>query len=341
VSITRAPSPSWRRTARALRADPAARDTVRRWRRATDGAPTLVACSAGADSVALALALAGAGAPIALGHVIHDMRPRADAERDAERVRALADTLGVHALVADADAVPGENLEASLRRARYDALADLAGRAGAAAVATAHHADDQLESVLLALVRGAGPRGLAGVAPRRPLPAGVLLVRPMLGVERADCERLCALAGVEWADDPTNRDPARARAVLRQQVLPALADLHPGAARAASRAADLLRDAAGLIDDRVEAVFADDRAWDRDRLRAERDIVVGEGLRRAALRLTGGAGADALGARRIEQAVRAIRGSSTEPRSFNLPRGVTLEVTASRVVMRRTDPAEE
>ncbi|MFG0274838.1 MAG: tRNA lysidine(34) synthetase TilS [Phycisphaerales bacterium] len=307
MSITRAPSRAWRRSAGALRADPAAREATRRWRRDTGGAPTLVACSAGADSTALALALGAAGAPIALGHIVHDMRPRPEAEADAERVRELAGRLGVEALVGAAASAPGENIEASLRHARYSALGDLARRVGAGAVASAHHADDQLESHLLALARGAGPRGLAGVAPRRPLAAGVLLVRPLLAATRADCERLCALAGVEWADDPTNRDTARARAALRHTVLPSLAALHPHAVHAASRAADLLRDAAGLIDDRVQQVFADDLAWDRACLRAERAIVVGEGLRRAVLRLTGGAGADDLGARRIEQAVRAIR----------------------------------
>jgi len=332
--MTNAPEQVCQEGIRALRRDPAARLIVQRWRELSGGRRTLVACSGGADSTALALALACAGADIALGHIVHDMRSREAALHDAERVRALGRRLGAPALLSEAHRAPGENVEASLRRRRYAALAALAQEAGAEVVAAAHHADDQLESILLALVRGAGPRGLAGAAPRRPLPGGALLIRPMLEARRCDAERLCGLAGVAWCEDPTNRDAARARGALRRSVLPALRRLHPHAPHAATRAADLLRDAAGLIGDRAEEVFGADFTWRRDDLRRERAVVVGEGLRRAALRLTRGVGADRLGARRVEQAVRAIRDDEGRGRAFQWPGGVRLDLTREAVTMR-------
>jgi len=324
----------------AVRRDAGARALLRRWRDLAGGARTVVACSGGADSTSLALALCAGGADIVLGHVVHDMRPHDEANADADEVRRLGARLDAPVFVEHAVRSEGENLEASLRAARYAALADIARQASAPAVATAHHADDQCETVLLALVRGAGPSGLAGVAPERELAPGVRLVRPMLELRRADAERICALAGVRWIDDPTNRDADRARVAMRVEVAPALARLHPHAPVAATRAADLLRDAAGLVADRAAEVFGDDLDWDRNRLRAERGIVVGEGLRRAALRLTGGVGADALGARRIGQAVRAVRDAEGHARRFDWPGGVRLEVERTRVVMRSLEETE-
>lgn len=332
--MTNAPEQVCQEAARALRRDPAARLIVRRWRALSGGRRTLVACSGGADSTALALALALAGAGIALGHIVHDMRPSEEALDDAERVRALGRRLGAQALLGEARRAPGENVEASLRRGRYAALAALAQEAGADVVAAAHHADDQLESILLALARGAGPRGLSGAAPQRPLPCGATLIRPMLEVQRSDAERLCRLAGVAWCEDPTNLDAERARGALRRSALPALLELHPHAPIAATRAGDLLRDAAGLVGDRAAEVFGEGFTWRRDDLRRERAVVVGEGLRRAALRLTRGVGADRLGARRVEQAVRAIRDDDGRRRAFQWPGGVRLDLTGRTVTMR-------
>jgi len=315
---------------RVVRKDGAARRIVRRWRELTDSGPTLVACSGGADSTALLLALVSAKAAVVVGHVVHDMRSREDALTDRERVRALAEALGVEFV--DAEAARGKgNVEAALRRARYSALAAMAGERGLSFVASGHTADDQLESVVMALLRGSGPRGLGGAAAKRRLGEGVALVRPMLGVDRAEAERLCRLAGVEWAEDVTNRDVRRTRAALRHGPIATLGALWPRASKRASSAAELLRDAAGLVSDRAEEVFGDAVEWPREALRAERAIVVGEGLRRAALRMTGGRGADRLSHRRLKAVVRAIRDSSGERRRFELSRGVILMVERNRV----------
>ncbi|TVQ31123.1 MAG: tRNA lysidine(34) synthetase TilS [Phycisphaeraceae bacterium] len=292
----------------------------------------MVACSGGADSVALALGLRGIGAPVTLAHIVHDLRPAAETEMDRASVEALAERLGIP-FVCDSIRVQGGNKESAARRGRYRALSELARSAGIGFVATAHHADDQFESIVMALLRGSGVRGLAGVAPRRRLGEGVRLIRPMLGLRREDAERLCRESGVGWREDQTNLDTTRLRAALRHGPLKELEALRPGAATRAARSGAMLRDAAGLVQDRVCEVFGDGFEWERAALRRERAIVVGAGLRRAALKLTGGVGADRLGAKRVDPAVRAVRDEGTEPREFHWPGGVVVRVHANAVQM--------
>ncbi len=323
---------------RAVRKDAAARRIVHRWRELTDSAPTLVACSGGADSTALLLALVSAKATVIVGHVVHDMRSREDALADRDRACELAKALGVEFVEAEAPRGEG-NVEAALRRARYDALAAMARARGMGFVATGHTADDQLESVVMALLRGSGPRGLGGAAAGRPIGEGVALVRPMLGAERADAERLCRLARIEWSEDATNRDRQRARAALRHGPLAELKGMRPGAARRASAAAGLLRDAAGLVADRAREVFDESDVWERESLRRERAIVVGEGLRRAIVRRTGGAGADRLSRRRLAPIVKAIRDDRGDWRRFHVVGGFVVLVGKNEVQLIREGDA--
>ncbi|PPE86221.1 tRNA lysidine(34) synthetase, partial [Streptococcus agalactiae] len=100
--------------------------------------------------------------------------------------------------------------------------------AGAAVVLTAHTADDQAEQVLLGLARGSGTRSLAGIPARGTLPGGAAVVRPLLGLARADTEAICRWAGLTWFEDPHNRDPALLRSRVRTRVLPALEDPDAG-----------------------------------------------------------------------------------------------------------------
>lgn len=316
------------------------RTIARSWRSlaADPNSRTLVACSGGADSGALALALWSAGADIALGHIVHDLRPPQQSLADRDATQALAARLGLPFVEASARCRDGSNAEGAARRARYRALAGLASEIGAPFVASAHHADDQLESMIMALLRGAGPAGLAGVAPSRSLTERVTLIRPMLQTSRADAESICAAAGFEWANDRTNLDTTRLRAALRRGPLADIAALRPGSAARASRAADHLRDACLVIESRVLAVFGDAASWPRNALRAETALVVGAGLRRAAMQTTGGLGADRLGARVVDPVVRAVRDASTEPRRFAWQLGdnpVRVAVTARTVSVER------
>ncbi|MFO0874773.1 MAG: tRNA lysidine(34) synthetase TilS [Phycisphaerales bacterium] len=191
-------------------------------------ATVIVGVSGGPDSLALLLALAaiagrsrrsGGIRPLAL-HVNHHLRPEAAA--DARFVGRRCEELGIACEVVEIHpAARRGNRHAAARELRYAALAEAAAWRGAAHVATAHHADDQLETMVMALCRGAGPDGLEGIAWRRPLAPGVELIRPLLDRRKAECEAFCRAVGVRWRRDAGNTDQRRARGRLRREILPA------------------------------------------------------------------------------------------------------------------------
>lgn len=332
---------------RALRSALATRKITLSWRSLTGGTDrpdagrrTLLACSGGCDSSALVLALAHRRKNMVVGHVVHDLRPAAVALADRDVARALAERCGVRFMERHIRVGPG-NAEAMARAARYAALAEMAAEAGCSYVATAHHADDALETILMRLLRGAGPRGLAGPYARRALAGGVVLVRPMLVVDRAASEELCRLAGHRWAEDATNLDPTRTRAALRAEVLPVLRRLFPGGATRAVRSASLGRGAARAVEAQARAVLARTTTrgravWSRAEFCGLPGVVAGEVLRLAADRLTKGLGADRRGNRGIAAVLAAARSRSTEPKSFAW-RGVEVRVTARDVSVRSTE----
>jgi tRNA(Ile)-lysidine synthase len=205
-------------------------------------APVVVACSGGPDSVALLVLAAEAGlAPTAV-HVDHGLRP--DSAADIEAVRNAADALGVPWRTVRIAVGAGPNLEARARGARYGALLVAREDLGATAVLVAHTADDQAETVLLNVLRGAATAGLAGMAPRR----GVI-VRPLLHLRRADVRAVPAARGIATVEDPTNADVRWRRAWIRHEVLPMLGegsqrDLVPVLARQA----EVMRAESDLLD---------------------------------------------------------------------------------------------
>ncbi|MEU3113212.1 tRNA lysidine(34) synthetase TilS [Micromonospora chalcea] len=243
----------------------AVRLAVRRTLTGLPGAgPVLVACSGGADSLALAAATAFVaprlGRPAGLVTVDHGLQP-GSAER-AEAVAAWARSAGldpVEVLPVRVDGRPG-GPEAAAREARYEALVAAAHRHHAAGVLLGHTRDDQAETVLLALARGAGPRGLSGMPESRDLD-GVSLLRPLLDIPRADTRDACAALGLDpWAD-PHNADPAYARARVRSDALPALVDaLGPGVVANLARTARLLAADNAALDALADAALADVRA---------------------------------------------------------------------------------
>ncbi len=289
----------------------------------------VAAVSGGRDSVALAIAMRVCGnriglPPVTVAHVHHHRRAEADAE--AEAVSRLADVLECrfelrHVRLCD-EATP-----AGLRDARYAALIDVGSAVGAEAVATAHQAEDQLETVLLAMVRGSGPRGLVGMRAERALAQGVDLVRPMLGATRDQATDLCRVAGVRWHDDPTNVDPGTLRGRLRQDVLPVLEAIRPGVA-ARLAAATALRAAAA---DALAAAVLPPTAgrWPRSELKA-----LGAGLCIASVDAAARQLIDApdgLSRASIRAATSAIADGKRHRRLFELGSGVMLVVEADAV----------
>lgn len=223
----------------ALEATAGLRAALREALGAGPAAARVVALSGGRDSLTLLALLcavhaeAGHPAPRAL-HVHHGLAPAADrwAEAVAEQgARLGADTEIVRVRVEAA----GEGLEAAARRARYDAFAARLRRGEQ--LLLAQHRDDQLETVLLRLLRGAGPRGLAGMPRRRPLGAGALL-RPWLDRSGSEIEHAGRALGLRWIEDPANGAAAVDRSFLRGQLLPQLRARWPGAEAGILRAAE-------------------------------------------------------------------------------------------------------
>jgi tRNA(Ile)-lysidine synthase len=182
------------------------------------GLPLGVAVSGGADSLALLL-LAAAARPGLIEAATVDHGLRADAAGEARMVAATCERIGIpHRILAVTALDPAGNLQARAREARYLGLAHWAEERGLTAVATAHHADDQAETLLMRLARGSGIGGLCGVQRSRPLSAAVMLVRPLLDWRRDDLHAIVRAAGLAPVDDPSNReerfDRTRARTLL-------------------------------------------------------------------------------------------------------------------------------
>ena len=173
-----------------------------------------IAVSGGPDSLALLL-LAAAARPGQVEAATVDHQLRAESRDEADFVRAICDRLGVRHATLAIQVGPGSSLQAQARTARYAVLGDWAIERDLNAVATAHHADDQAETLLMRLARGAGLGGLVGVRQSRPLEAGVPVIRPLLGWRRAELAAIVAAAGITPIDDPANRDPRHDRSRFR------------------------------------------------------------------------------------------------------------------------------
>ena len=203
------------------------------------GDRVLIACSGGSDSVGLAAILASIAKPmhleLTLAHVNHSVRD--SAWQDEAVVLRVGAGLGLPVKIAALSVEKRD--EGTLRDARYDALTILAKDAGAHVVATAHNAEDQTETVLLALFRGTGPAGLAGMPARRELATGIELARPLMRFERMEIRRYVESSGLPYAVDPTNADLTLRRNAVRD-ALTALRPLFPGLDAAVSRAAQLV-----------------------------------------------------------------------------------------------------
>lgn len=208
-----------------------------------------VAFSGGADSTALLLAAARRWpARVIALHVHHGLQAAADGFE--QHVRATCGALGVACEVSRVQAAhqPGESPEAAARRARYGALAAMAQRAGAVCVLLGQHADDQAETVMLALSRGAGLPGVAAMGERFER-HGTLFARPLLAVAAQALRDELAQQGLGFVDDPTNTDERFTRNRIRARLLPAWSETFPGFREALARTARHAAQAQALLDE--------------------------------------------------------------------------------------------
>lgn len=255
--------------------------------RLSEGDVVAVACSGGADSLALASAAVFEGHKLGqriVGVTVdHGLQP--GSAEQADRVVAQLAAMGVdETLTARVEVTGGSGLgpEAAAREARYAVLEEVAERLHARTVLLGHTLDDQAETVLLGLTRGSGGRSLQGMRPD----FGVF-ARPLLGVRRDDTVTACQVEGLDFWDDPHNHDPGFTRVRVRDRVLPLLeAELGPGIAEALARTADQLREDTLLLDELTDQALARSRrpdGLDVSTLRLEQPSLRHRAIHRTAL----------------------------------------------------------
>jgi tRNA(Ile)-lysidine synthase len=262
--------------------------TVREYGLLSEGSSVLVAVSGGADSVCL-LDLLRLAQPrlklrLAAFHLNHGLRETA--ARDEAFVRRLCRDWGIDLEVERAD-VAGYakrhrlGIEEAGRALRYRHMERAARRLGCDVVALGHTANDNLETMLLNLARGAGPRGLAGIPVRRTSEFNhqdtkaqrgrtrITVIRPLIDIERDKIEQHLRARGIEWVEDESNLDVNYRRNLLRREVVPVLFKLNPNAVANARRAAQLLSEEGDFLDALAKAAAGDGAVSGKGRVRID------------------------------------------------------------------------
>jgi tRNA(Ile)-lysidine synthase len=315
------------------------RRTIRRHDLCPAGSRLLIGLSGGSDSVALTfilreLAPAGGFAIAGLAHFNHRLRPTAD--RDEQFCRALAERLSLPIVVGDVDvreyaAAERLGIEEAARRCRYAFLHRSAADRDAERIAVGHTRDDQAETFLLKLIRGAGLTGLGGIYPRRGA-----LVRPLLEVSREDLRTFLQARGETWVDDESNADVANPRNRVRLRVIPELDAAYGGPTSGAiARAAGLVREDGSWLDDRAAARYLELATPDAQGVTfaAAGLAAEPEPIRRRLLltALRDVAGVREVALEHVEAAADILRGSSS---GADLP-GARLELRRGKLVLQR------
>lgn len=209
----------------------------------------LVACSGGADSMALLHALHRHEYRLVAGHINHGLR--GDENKVEENfVSRQCGLLDIPYASRSLDFTGKKTHEAELREGRYAALVEMAREHNCPVIATGHTASDTLETVLLNLLRGAAVSGLCGIASGRELTGSITVVRPLLGTTRQEVRQWLTAIGQEWCEDSSNQDPAYLRNRVRNELLPAMAQLtdERQLAHSMERSGRILRDDIELLD---------------------------------------------------------------------------------------------
>jgi tRNA(Ile)-lysidine synthetase-like protein len=306
----------------------------------------VAAVSGGADSLCMLHLLdrlrGELGLDMHVAHLDHRLRA-AQSAADARFVADTAARLGLPYHLGERDVAAyaraqGLGIQAAARELRYAFLAELGQQIGAGVLAVAHTADDQAETVLMHLLRGAGPAGLRGMQPALPWHAGLTLIRPLLEIRRAEVEAYCAAHGLEPRHDPSNDSPKYLRGRLRHDLLPRLAAYNPQIVEALARTARICGEDYAFLQQEL------DRHWpglvrasaDALRLDHARLLALHPALRRYALRravellLGAGRALDLLQIEAAEAALLAGVGSGLE-----LAAGLRLDVVHGSVVLSR------
>ncbi len=293
-------------------------------RKMTQDEDCIIGVSGGADSMALlALATAAmmqesASFQVTVAHVHHGLRDASDDE--LKLVEDECNRLGIPFYAARIQVSEKDgSLASGAREARYNALAEIAQQVGAKRVLTAHHADDQLETMLMALCRGGGLHQIAGMAKERPLNELITLARPLLNARKQTLIDICTTCTIPWCEDPTNSSLDTPRGKLRSKVVPTLRELYPSADKHASNASALLH---GLLQERA-TLIPQGLAWERAELSRFEHAIVSEAVHCA---LGTNATFDT-----VQSIASAVKDDSTHERTFTCANGYIVKVTAHTV----------
>jgi len=318
------------------------RKTIERHALCPPGSRVLVGLSGGSDSVALLfllreLAENGNFTVAGAAHVNHRLRVTAD--RDEAFCRDLAARAGLRIVVQNEDVkgyARGRNLsvEDAARRIRYDVMEQAADSLNADQIAVGHTQDDQAETFLLKLIRGAGLTGLAGIYPRRGR-----IIRPLLDVSRADLRGYLTGRGQRWIDDESNDDLDNPRNRIRHVVLPELDCAAAGPTRPAiARAAGLTREDAEWLDELATRRYAEMADETADGLAIEAAVLLAEPppLRRRILlkALRAAAGGREVGLDHVDAAMAALAGAAG---GADIP-GARVELRRGKLVLIQQKP---
>lgn len=308
----------------------------------------LIGVSGGADSTALLHILANlARKPhweldLHVIHVNHHLRTQADS--DQAFVESLCASLKIPCHTRDIHPAdqPG-NLESNARDLRYKAILNLASEIDTDHIATAHHADDQLETLLMRLIRGTSIQGLCGIRWKRTCEKSQLpIIRPLLRTQKTDLTQYLNGLDHGWVEDATNQDTTRLRARLRHHILPELREIRPDVAEKFTDAAEtaaaahhyLTHQVAELLKTGIFQQESQQSVASRQKL-AEIHFYIRYELLRQQL-ITRGCSADSLGLRNMNPLIYAISDDQGQSRTFQFEGGFIVSVDSKRVCIENT-----
>lgn len=315
-----------------------------------EGKTAVIACSGGADSMALLFCAQKTGRNIVAVHVLHDMRPYSEASKDRNLVESYCEENGIVFVERVAKLRAGENdpTEEAYGYERQRLLWGVANEYNGYVV-TAHHADDQLETMLMKLCRGSGLRGLSGISETHNHNNNIT-VRPMLSISKDDVYEICKQNNVPFNEDQTNKDTKYTRNAIRHNVIPALKALFPSCSEKANEAAGIMSNAQKLADKSLYDLKAHEKfnlVYDPDwggsgtcvtlpieALRLANDITIYEWLRSSVVHLVGGfeyVSHDSVNREMVDRVIFAIR--NKHKKNFDWPLNIKVSVSKTEATV--------
>lgn len=294
----------------------------------------IICCSGGADSMALLFCAQKVFQEILVVHALHDMREKEEASKDANFVRdyCINNNLDFEQVVVnlrDLDDKPGTEKE--YREMRYYEISRCAKMFDFEFAATGHHADDQLETMIMKMCRGAGLRGLAGISPSVVI-ENVTYVRPLLDVSKESIYDICKLNDIPYIEDQTNSDESYTRNFIRAKVIPQLKQVFPNCAQNANKLSTNLLHAQKLVDKHLNLLQEYESAPNEIRIEAlqiSNDIIIYEWLRKACKHTNSDFVVDSLNRDETQKVIDAIR--LKEKKTFMLPSKVRVRISLDTV----------